>query len=427
MDNKPILKKVNRISKGRKKAGKDGIKIVLIMVGMMAVIAVFFILLSNLELPQFTPTTNDPVHIEEIPDPEPIGDPFEGMRAGSMVTELIDEDMLFYPDMGGRFELPVIGSTGWVAAPSVLRGTSGADGEVITDLKPGLVFTIIDDRGDWWRVRFPDGETGWVDNRRCFINLPDILPSIIYSVSNAGGSLFRSNGYALPGITGERLYSARAYNERLGRYEYIVPGMFAFARVLFLAQQAALVYNESLVVYEVYRPQSAQTAIEQAMNLLMQTHASVYSAIVDSPWSLSWFASPGLSNHQRGAAVDASLARVNGMEITESGSYSFVRIVSHEKIETGSPIHELSPASAIVRTPRSISARQVINGDMEMRGAAITAGIKRMQIYFAGAGLNPMASKWWHFDHQAGVSAANASGIVGDFYTEEIFSEPPVR
>jgi D-alanyl-D-alanine dipeptidase len=344
-----------------------------------------------------------------------------------MVTELIDEDMLFYHEAGGRYELPVIGATGWVAAPSVLRNTSGSDGEPIADLTPGQVFTIIDDRGDWWRVRLPDGETGWLDSRRCFINLPDIIPSIIYSVSNAGESLFRSGGYALPGITGEKLYSARAFNERLGRYEYIVPGMMSLARVLFLAQQAALEYNESLVVYEVYRPQSAQTAIVNAMNQLMQTNVSVNTAIDDSPWSLSWFISSGVSNHQRGAAADASLARIRGMEIAESGPYSFIRIVNYDKIPTGSPMHELSPVSAIVRSPRSISARQIVNGDMEMTGAAVTAGIKRMQIYFAGAGFNPLASKWWHFDHQASVGAANTLDITGDFYTETIYSEPPLR
>jgi D-alanyl-D-alanine dipeptidase len=276
-------------------------------------------------------------------------------------------------------------------------------------------------------VRLPDGETeGWVDNRRCWINLPDVLPSIVYSIANASQSLFRSSGFALEGVTDTQLYSARSFNERLGREEYIVPGMYTLARALHNAQQFALERGDTLMLYEVYRPRVTQRAVVDAMNHLMRTNPVANSAITDSPWTLTWFVSTGTSNHQRAAAVDASLARVREMETAQAGDYSYIRVTEYTPVDTGTRIHELSPASAITHAPMSITSRMVLGGNVNMTGAAITAGIVRMQYYFAIAGFDLLASEWWHFDHQPSRAVAESNGIVGDFFTPSVYSEPPL-
>lgn len=429
-ENRAILKKVNRISKGRKKAGIDGVKIIIIMVSMMVAIAAFLIFIGNLDFPQPGSRTQDNGYNGEIPSPtiDPIidFDPYED--AVPFVPPIRGEDMVFYFDGGGRLELPVMGATGWVAVNTALRDAPGSDGTQVGSLSAGQAFTILEESGDWWRVRLSDGETvGWVDHRRCWINLPDVLPSVIYSISNAGQSLFRSSGFALEGITNMQLYSARSFNERLGREEYIVPSMYPMARALHTTQQIALDRGFTLVIYEVYRPRSTQRDVVDAMNILMRNNPLANAAITDSPWTLSWFISTGVSNHQRAAAVDTSLARVNETEILQTGEYSFYRITDYTLIATGTRMHELSPASAIVSRPIGITAAQILGGNVDLTGAAVTAGIVRMQHYFASAGFNPLASEWWHFDHQPSISMATAANIVGEFYTETVYSEPPVR
>lgn len=421
-ENKAIIKKVNRVSKGRKKPGIDGVKLVVIMITMMVVIAGFLIFIGNFSLPESwlpTPNANEPEPTPTTAPPEEVLVPF--------IFPEVDEDMLFFPRRGGRLELPVTGATGWVAANTALREAANVTSQRLADLVAGLAFTILSESGDWWYVRLSDGETtGWVDKRRCFINLPDVLPSIIYSVSNASASLFRSSGFDLPNVTGYPLYSAKTFNERLGRDEYIVPGLYLLARALFVVQQNALENGDTLVIYEVYRPMSAQKTVLDAMNELKRNNTTVNAAFADSYWNLTWYISSGVSNHQRGAAVDASLARIRDMEIKQTGDYSFFHISRYTEIYTKTQIHELSPASAITDFPRSIMARQIINESIETTDA-VTPGIKRMQNYFALAGFNLLASEWWHFDHQPSVNTASSAGITGEFYTETIYSEPPVR
>ncbi|MCL2604063.1 MAG: SH3 domain-containing protein [Defluviitaleaceae bacterium] len=427
-ENRAILKKVNRISKGRKKAGIDGVKIIVIMVSLMAVIAAFLIFIGNMDFPQPGGRTQENGYEGEIPQPSivPFDPPEEDLTP--FIPPDISEDMLFYPDEGGRLELPVIGATGWVASASALRDASGGAGAQIRVLPAGQAFTILAESGDWWQVRLPDGETvGWVDHRRCWINLPDVLPSIIYNISNADRSLFRSSGFMLDGITDMRLYSAKAFNERLGREEFIVPGMYPMARALHTVQQIALGRGDTLVIYEVYRPRSTQQSVVDAMNVLMRNNIMANTAISDSPWTLSWFISTGVSNHQRAAAVDTSLARVHDTEILQAGDYSYLRITNYTLIDTGTRMHELSPASAIVNRPIGITASQILGGNLDLTGAAVTTGIVRMQFYFASAGFNPLASEWWHFDHHPSITMATAANINGDFYTPTVYSEPPIR
>jgi D-alanyl-D-alanine dipeptidase len=400
-ENRAILKKVNRISTGRKKAGLDGVKIIVIMAGLMAVIAGFLIFIGNMDFPQPERRVQENGYEENIPQPtvNPTVYTDDNDDFVPFVPPEIDEDMVFYHEEGGRLELPVIGATGWVAVNSILREAPGAGEAQVRSLTAGQAFTILAENGDWWRVRLSDGETiGWVDHRRCMINLPDVLPSIIYKVSNAGQSLFRSSGFALEGITGEQLYSARAFNERLGRDEYIVPGMYPLARALHIAQQMALSRNHSFVIYEAYRPRTTQRTIVDGMNHLIRTNPLVNSAIVDSPWTLAWFISTGVSSHQRASAIDTSLARINDTEIKQTGSYSFLHFPNYSLIDTGTQMHELSPASAIMESPQGISAAAILGG-INMTGSAVTAGIVRMQFFLASAGFTPLASEWWHFDH----------------------------
>jgi len=422
-----LFKKVNRVSTGRRKIGIDGIKLAIVMVGLMVVIAVFLMVVGNLDLSHIGARTEEgdynadttPTNNNEVEDNFVAGEP--------LMVRMRAEGVRFYHEEGGLFELPLIGATGWVAADSILRAAASGSSDEIADLQPGTGFTILNDNGDWWQVRLSDDTTGWVDWRRCFINLPDVVPSMVFNITNASASLLRSNGYALAGITGQSMYAARAFNHRLGRYEYIVPAMYPLARALHNAQQSALEIGHTLVIYETFRPQSAQTAVANAMNALLRGNTAAARAFDDSAWPLVWFIPTGVSNHQRGGSVNATLARVNTTSVLQTGGYSFLHITNHTEITTGSPMHEISAQSAITETPRGITTVQINNETANMTGPAMTNGIAQMQLLFAASGLSPLASMWWHFDHQASINMATASGIIGDFTIETVYSIAPVR
>lgn len=132
-----------------------------------------------------------------------------------------------------------MGATGYASIPLSLTATAGGTDKT-AELKAGEAFRILEERGDDWRVEARDGASGWVAHRYAFVNLPDILPSIVYNVTNADASVFVSAGKDIPDVTGRRLYDCRTRNERLEDDEYLTPVLYAMAKKIAAAQKAAL-------------------------------------------------------------------------------------------------------------------------------------------------------------------------------------------
>jgi D-alanyl-D-alanine dipeptidase len=349
--------------------------------------------------------------LPEDDDPEPNGG--EGERGPDYIHDESGEHMFYR----GRLELPVAGATGWAAASLVMRNEPRTSADRVISLVPGDAFVIFEESGDWWNVILPNEVSGWVEINKCFINLPDVIPSIVYNISNAVSSEFRSSGFDLPGITHNNLYPAYSFNERLGRGEFIVPGSFALARALFAVQQIALSNGETLIVYEVFRPMETQRAVASALNRLMNRNDElyndiVYRAISRSQFSVGNFISQGRSNHQLGAAIDVTIGIVDEREIIRSGDYSFHRVKFHSRVMEPSPMHELSPLA-------------VLPGRDSQAAEGIYDGIWRMKSYFEQMGFTPIASEWWHFNHTASVRSGSSAGIAGNFNTPSIYSIPP--
>ena len=387
--------------KRRKRPQGDTIKVIVIVLLAMVAMTVILIWIGNFELPERTQTDVEyTMPRSSLPSSNGESD------TDNTGQDTVSAEHVFYWEHGGHLELPIKGATGWAATNIVLRAEANTSSNNVMNLTPGYAFTILDESGSWWYVRLPNGTAGWVESNRCFINFPDILPSIVYNITNASSSVFRSSGFDLPGITGLQLYSAQSYNPRLGRDEFIVPGMYSLARSLFNVQQTALSNNETIIVYEIYRPRITQRAVAAALNQLLAENEVARRAISDSSWSVGNFISQGLSNHQRGAAIDASIGNVNETEIAQSGDYSYVSVSRYTLIHAHSAMHELSPLS--VRTGGNSSEA--------------APGIGNMQRYFTSAGFRPLSSEWWHFDHNASLSNAVS---IGEFFTETIYSEPP--
>ena len=307
----------------------------------------------------------------------------------------------------GPFELPVSGASGYAAVELNIREGPSADTQAIGLLDAGEVFQVVSEEGDWWQVCCC-GLNGWVMHKYCFINLPDIIPSIVYRNDNASASLFTSSGKDIPDITGEKLYEAFGYNQRLGREEYILPVLYAMAGKLCAAQQAALANGHTLILYEGFRPYDTQQKIVGSLLGLASVDEQVRGGISTPPWSIEWFIASGVSNHQMGYAVDVGLGEAEGIEMGVSGGYVYTRVAGYTPCTMPTPMHELSAASASLSYPVPSNWK-----DASVSGTMSDAALQ-LRTYCTEAGLTPLASEWWHFNDLDTAQVVGQAQGAGD-------------
>ncbi len=315
-------------------------------------------------------------------------------------------------------EIPVNGATGYAPVAMTLWteiSAEGAGAGAMAQLEPGDAFLILREEGEWWQVQAEQG-TGWVWHGCCMINLPDVIPSIIYDATNSYNSLYRSSGKEIPGVTGQALYPGAAYNLRLDRDEYAMPMLYAAAKKVCAAQQAALAQGNSLKIYEAYRPYFVQQAVIQGLSALAEADPEVAAGVNTSPWHMGYFIATGYSNHQRGIAVDVSLVKVTKTQVRTTGGVEYLQVTDYEEYRMPTQMHELSMAAASTTGPGS---RELAAGMNEPAAA--------LRSYFEGAGMSPLESEWWHFNDFAARDRAGSYLSTGNFVIEGTLSRPPER
>ena len=323
----------------------------------------------------------------------------------------------------GPLELPVQGATGYAATgiPLYAAPDPGPDDEPLADWQPGQSFTILAEQGDWWQVQAGE-QTGWVRHDFCLINLPDVIPSLVYRDTNSEASLFRASGYEIPGVTGQALYDARSYNARFGQEMANMAVLYATAKKLADVQGRALADGYTLVLYEGFRPYQTQTAVAQALQALAAENETVRAGIDTEPWSIGWFIAGGVSNHQQGYAVDVSLARVTGTADETCGPYAYTRVTRYEELAMPTAMHELSAAAASLAEP--VASRDPDAWRQADPAPAMTEGALLLQSYCTAAGLTPLASEWWHFNDLDRLAVVDSSWR-GEFALTENVSRAP--
>lgn len=326
------------------------------------------------------------------------------------------------PLQSERFELPIQGATGFTSISMNLRAAASSDSALLATLSPGTAFVIRAEAGNWLHVRV-SGTDGYLYARYCLINLPDIVPSIVYDATNTYGSILHSSGKAIPGITGEGLYPGKQKNARLGTKEFIMPVLYAMAEKIYAAQKAALKNGETLVLYEAYRPYEVQMTIVRALKELAKTDKTVMAGISSAPWALSWFASTRLSNHQRGGAVDISLAKVTATAEKRVGAYGYTDVTDARRYDMPTEMHELSQKAATFTAPVSGSSRTAWKS--ATFSARMNAPAKRLQKYMTDAGLTPLASEWWHFNDLDALEMTSTTKSTGRYVLSGVVSEVP--
>ncbi len=320
------------------------------------------------------------------------------------------------------FELPLQGATGYASIPLSLQTAPTHKSKRVRTLTPGQAFTILQQEGKWFKVRYASHE-GYVPHVYCMVNLPDIIPSIIYNNSNVSGSILRSSGKDLPQITGKSLYNAKGFNARFGQEMYVMPALYTMAKKIQMAQNAALAQGNTLVLYEAFRSHDIQRKIVRGLAQLMEKDAAVRRGVSTPPWGKSWFVSQGTSNHQRGYAIDVHLAKIDREETKTVGKYAIKHITAYTEYVMPSPMHELSNASVVFAVP--VTSRSTTAWKKVKPAKNITEGALLLQKYCTDAGLTPLASEWWHFNDLGSGQAVGKRKSDGKFSLEPVVSVVP--
>ncbi len=345
---------------------------------------------------------------------------------GETIVEPLSEPPVItydYLKQGGLFELPITGATGFSAISQELLDSPSVDANIITILSSGQGFVIIEEADGWWYIEF-NGFKGWVLNQNCLINLPDILPSIIYDNTNAYLSKLKSSGIDIPNITGKVLYNSFYYSERFEEEMYVVPVSYTMAFKISAAQQAALKDGNTLIIYEAYRPYDVQKLIVENLSELAENDSIVMTGITTPPWSINWFIATGYSNHQRGSAIDVSLGKVISNETKITGNYKYIDIKEYNEYTMPTEIHELSISSAIFQSPVTSLSDSAWLDSIPSSGMNIEALL--LQKYCTDAGLTPLSSEWWHFNDLSITNTLIEIKSIGDYHILGNFSEKPV-
>lgn len=316
---------------------------------------------------------------------------------------------IYNPRAEDNFELYVKGSTGYALVDMSVKASD--NGKAVSTIPAGQMFTILAEGADF-QVRFADGSTGWVNKTYTMVNLPDVLPSIRYNATNSYDSLYRSNGKAL-NLTGTSLYTGKTMNAKLRYEEFNMPVLYTMAKKIAFAQATALSEGYTLVLYEGFRPRAVQEAVNVDLQALMDNDASVKRAITKNGWGKSWFIASSVSNHQKGFAIDVSLAKIEETSTIAIDGRSIIIPSKYTELEMPTTMHELSPAAASLAygvNSKSDSAWRSVP-----LAGTMTDGAKQLQAYCVAAGMSPLASEWWHFNDLQARSETNAAGS-GRFY-----------
>lgn len=317
----------------------------------------------------------------------------------------------------GDFELPVYGASGAAVTALYLRSSPG--GDPVDIIPAGGAFMIISDNGDGWLFAVYKDKRGYLPADFCMINLPDVIPSVIYDNSNSYSSIYVTSGKSIPGITGKKLYNSIMYSDRFCEDRYVMCCLYSTAKKICAAQQQALSEGYSLKIYEAFRPYETQMKTYNAVLSLAYDDPDVLAGISTYPYSMVWFIAYGVSSHQLGIAMDTSLVKVTQTDILSCGDYSYTHVAGYEECVMQSAMHELSIASCVFEYPISL-----FSSDGVML-PGVTDDAKTLQRLCMSAGFTPLSSEWWHFNDNDAYASLGDASCGGDFIISECISLPP--
>ena len=330
------------------------------------------------------------------------GEPYTAVSA---VTEISTAQRTVYSTVWPIQDLEVYAD----AAMTQTLGTAPA----------GQAYCVLEEADGLFGIRFGDG-TGYIRSELCMINLPEYIGDLCsYNITNSYDSLYMVHEYGIDKVSGTVI---KGYEKiQLGDGEYVVPLLYPAAKKLVVAAQTALEQGYRLKIYDSFRPNVATLDIYDLAKVILQdpvpkttfsgkavedlgmlswdpnasdgsesdgegsetepsegadaptetpTEPEEWDGIIpgltyeilmtdNGRWSLANFLAQGVSNHNRGIAMDLTLETLDGKELTMQTS-----------------MHDLSWYSESSRNNNNAKLLRTIMTD---------------------AGFGGLGSEWWHY------------------------------
>ncbi len=267
----------------------------------------------------------------------------------------------------GSFSATLYGAKAWANQQLNVRSSDKQSASKVGTVPEGGKMTILSaDNTSTKYIKIKYGSTtGYVYSDYIYINLPDIVPDAIYEITNANSSIFKSADVNIPNVTGKNLYGfKKAYNEKISKTTYYAPLLYPVAKEFQKAYNNAVNKGYNLKVYDSYRPYSVTTMVNSNFKTLYNNNKTVKNKVdYDSngvKWGTSWFLANGVSNHNRGIALDITITDRNGNELK---------------------------AQSAMHTLDTRSLRKYNNSVANTLSSIMTS-----------AGFETLNSEWWHFE-----------------------------
>ena len=237
-----------------------------------------------------------------------------------------------------------------------------------------------------------EGSACEVDTEALLVNLPDIMPQAEYDIVYAYAATSKCGEWDIPDVTGLPIpgyhvgtqFSAYWNDER-----YVVPCAYATALKTIDACNALAENDLRLVVYDAYRPMTAQYFISDAFLSACEQNPAMAEEV---SWGMGWYVASGSSGHNYGTDLDVRVCGADGSAIEMPSEFDAFSESGHL---TAWPL-----ASYDITPEAYCDAVRDNDACMALHAA------------FSQAGFGELASEWWHFSDEETEYALR--GLVGD-------------
>ena len=225
-------------------------------------------------------------------------------------------------DKIGNFSATLYGAIAWTNRNVNIRREPIENSKLLGTIPTGAKLTILSSDNPttkYIKISY-NGIIGYVYSDFLLINLPDVIPDIVYYIANANKSLYKAANTSIADVTGKNLYGfSKKYNAKIGKNTYYVPLLYPVAKQLQGAYNIAKKDGYNLKIYDTYRPNDVTKYVNSKFRSLYNSNNNV-KKLVDydkngSYWGPGWFLANNVSTHNKGIALDLTLTDKNNNEL----------------------------------------------------------------------------------------------------------------
>lgn len=268
----------------------------------------------------------------------------------------------------GSFSATLYGARAWANQTLNIRQKPNSSSTKLGTVPTGGKMTILSaDDASTKYIKIKYGNiTGYVYSDYIFINLPDVIPDVIYEITNASSSIFKAADVSIANVTGKNLYGfAKTYNSKIGKTTYYAPLLYPVAKKFQKAYNSAKNAGYNFKVYDTYRPRPVEELVTKNYKALYDSNSTVRNLVnydkSGNYWGYTWFMTKtGTSRHCQAIALDLALTDKNGKELS---------------------------AQTKIHTLDTRSLRKYNN-----------ANANKLSSFMTGAGFGTLQSEWWHYE-----------------------------